>query len=85
MWSPVVTPLEVTHDEQAIANDFFGELEIAGHGKIKVLNNPIRLSKTPAGIQCRAPELGEHTAELMARLGYQPEEIRRMKEAGIIS
>jgi crotonobetainyl-CoA:carnitine CoA-transferase CaiB-like acyl-CoA transferase len=85
VWSPVVTPLEVTHDEQAIANDFFGEMEIAGHGKIKVLNNPIKLSKTPADIKCRAPELGEHTSELLAKLGYGPEEVLRMKEAGVIS
>jgi crotonobetainyl-CoA:carnitine CoA-transferase CaiB-like acyl-CoA transferase len=74
----------VTHDEQAIANDFFGEMEIAGHGKIKVLNNPIKLSETPAVIKCRAPELGEHTAELMARLGYDAAEVARMKEAGVI-
>jgi crotonobetainyl-CoA:carnitine CoA-transferase CaiB-like acyl-CoA transferase len=85
VWSPVVTPLEVTHDEQAIANDFFGEMEIAGRDKIKVLNNPIRLSKTPADIQCRAPELGEHTSGLLAKLGYGSEEVLRMKEAGIIS
>jgi crotonobetainyl-CoA:carnitine CoA-transferase CaiB-like acyl-CoA transferase len=84
VWSPVVTPLEVTHDEQAIANDFFGEMEIAGHGKIKVLNNPIRLSKTPAATQCRAPELGEHTSGLLAKLGYGPEEIGKMKEKGIV-
>ena len=84
MWSPVVTPLEVTHDEQAIANDFFGEMDIAGHGKIKVLNNPIKLSGTPAAIKCRAPELGEHTAELLAGLGYTPEEIANMKEKKIV-
>ncbi len=84
VWSPVVTPLEVTHDEQAIANDFFGEMAIAGNGTIKVLNNPIRLSKTPAGIRCRAPELGEHTTELLTELGYAPEEIAIMKEKKIV-
>ena len=84
VWSPVCTPLEVTRDEQAIANEFFGEMALPDHGKIKVLNNPIRLSKTPAGIQCRAPELGEHTSGLLAKLGYGPEEVLRMKEAGII-
>jgi formyl-CoA transferase len=84
VWSPVVTPLEVTKDAQAIANDFFGEMAIAGHGTIKVLNNPIKLSKTPASIKCRAPELGEHTAELLARLGYTPEEIADMKEKKIV-
>jgi crotonobetainyl-CoA:carnitine CoA-transferase CaiB-like acyl-CoA transferase len=84
VWSPVVTPLEVTGDEQAVANDFFGDMDIAGHGKIKVLNNPIKLSGTPAGIKCRAPRLGEHTGELLAGLGYTPEEIAKMKEKKIV-
>ena len=66
---PWSRPWKRRRDEQAIANDFFGEMDIAGHGKIKVLNNPIKLSKTPAGIKCRAPELGEHTAELLAGVG----------------
>ena len=75
----------MTHDEQAIANDFFGELEIADQKTIKVLNNPIKLSKTPAGIKCRAPELGEHTAELLARLGYTPGAIATMKKTKIVA
>jgi len=84
VWSPVCTPLEVTHDPQAIANEFFVEMDLPGQQKIKVLNNPIKLSKTPADIQCRAPELGEHTAELLTKLGYAPEDVARMKQAGVI-
>lgn len=84
VWSPVCTPLEVTHDEQAIANEFFVEMDLPDHGTIKVLNNPIKLSKTPAGIQSRAPELGEHTDGLLANLGYTPEDVARMKEAGVV-
>jgi crotonobetainyl-CoA:carnitine CoA-transferase CaiB-like acyl-CoA transferase len=84
VWSPVCTPLEVTRDEQAIANEFFGELDLPDHGRIKVINNPIKLSKTPAGIKSKAPELGEHTAELLTSLGYAPEDILRMKKEGII-
>ena len=84
VWSPVCTPLEVTHDPQAIANEFFVEMDLPGQQKIKVLNNPINLSKPPADIRCRAPELGEHTAELLAKLGYAPEDVARMKQAGVI-
>jgi len=84
IWSPICTPLEVTHDEQAIANEFFVDLDHPDFGKIKVLNNPIKLSKTPAGIKSCAPELGEHTEELLVALGYKPEEVKRMKDAGII-
>jgi formyl-CoA transferase len=84
VWSPVSTPLEVTLDPQAIANEFFGEMELPEKVKIKVLNNPIKLSQTPAGIQSRAPELGEHTSELLTEVGYDSEQIRKMKEDGIV-
>lgn len=84
VWSPVRTPLEVTKDEQAIANDFFVEWDHPVHGKIKVLNNPIKLSETPAGIQSKAPELGEHTESILENLGYKPEQISEMKQRGAV-
>jgi len=84
IWSPICTPLEVTRDEQAVANEFFVEMEHPEYGRMKVLNNPIKLSKTPAGIKSRAPELGEHTDQLLVALGYTSEDVKRMKDAGII-
>jgi len=84
VWSPVKTPLEVAQDEQAIANDFFTEWNHPKYGKIRVLNNPIKLSKTPAEIRMRAPDLGEHTSQIMKELGYSEAEMVKMKEAGIV-
>lgn len=84
VWSPVKTPLEVTQDEQAQVNEFFVEWDHPKYGKIKVLNNPIKLSKTPAEIQRKAPDLGEHTDELLKGLGYSEGDIAKMKESGII-
>ena len=84
VWSPVRTPLEVTRDEQAIANDFFMEWDHPDYGNIRVLNNPIKLSKTPAGIQSKAPELGEHTEEILKQLGYAEADISKMKDGGIV-
>jgi crotonobetainyl-CoA:carnitine CoA-transferase CaiB-like acyl-CoA transferase len=84
VWSPVRTPLEVTQDEQAIANDFFVEWDHPVYGKMKVLNNPIKLSETPAAIQSKAPELGEHTESILKNLGYTQEQISEMKQSGAI-
>ena len=84
IWSPVKTPLEVTQDEQAIANDFFVEWDHPTYGKIKLLNNPIKLSETPAENRCKAPELGEHTDQILEELGYSQEEIAKMREEGTI-
>lgn len=84
VWSPVRTPLEVTTDEQAIANDFFVEWDHPVYGKMKVLNNPIKLSETPAGIESKAPELGENTESILKNLGYTQEQISEMKKSGAI-
>jgi len=84
IWAPVKTPLEVTLDPQAIDNDFFGDWDHPTYGSIKMLNNPIKLSKTSSENRCRAPELGEHTDEILTMLGYTPEMIEKMKSAGDI-
>jgi formyl-CoA transferase len=84
VWSPVKTPLEVTADEQAIANDFFGDWDHPTYGPIKLLNNPIKLSRTPAENRCKAPDLGEHTDQILAGLGYSQEKIDELRAGGII-
>lgn len=84
IWSPVKTPLEVTRDEQALANDFFGTWEHPEYGNIRMVKNPIKLSNTPAENKMRAPKLGEHTNEILEELGISKTEILKMKESGIV-
>ncbi len=84
VWSPVVTPLEVTRDEQALTNGFFVDWDHPDYGNIKVVNNPIKLSETKAEIRCKAPELGEHTDDILKELDYSEEDIGKMRTSGII-
>ncbi|NNF47935.1 MAG: CoA transferase [Desulfofustis sp.] len=84
IWAPLQTPLEVTQDEQAIANDFFCEWDHPEYGSIKLLNNPIKLSRTPASNICKAPDLGEHTDQILTGLGFTSEKIEELRNSGVI-
>ena len=79
-----MTPFEVTQDEQAQLNDFFVTWEHPKYGKIKVVNNPIKLSKTEAENRLPAPTLGEHTDQIMKNLNYSEDVIAKLKKMGVI-
>ena len=43
-----------------------------------------KLSETPGGTQWIGPALGEHTAEVLANLGYDEKRLRELKKRGVI-
>ena len=53
-------------------------------GEIDVVGQPVTLSRTPAAIETAAPDLGEHTAEVLAEFGCDAEEVDRLRRIGAI-
>ena len=46
---------------------------------------PVRLSATPGAVRAPAPELGQHTEEVLLEvLGFEWEQIGRLREQGVI-
>ena len=52
-------------------------------GEQVLMGQPVTLTRTPSEIVRAAPRRGEHTEEILAEAGYGPEELARMKSAGI--
>ncbi len=84
-WALIQNLPEVISDPQARANDFFVPLEHPTYGRIEVVANPIKLSKAPANVVKPAPELGQHTEEILLENGYTREDIARFREQGVIA
>ena len=57
----------------------------ATRGDLKIVNQPVFLSRTPARMQSATPELGEHSAAILEGLGYTHSEIDILKAKGIIA
>ncbi len=82
--APVNDYADVANDPQVIANEYVVEIDDPIHGKVKVPGIPVKLSKTPGKVEKLAPELGQHTEEvLMNVLGYSWDDLAKLREAGV--
>jgi formyl-CoA transferase len=63
-------------DAQVAANEYLARVEVPGYGPTPMVSNVVHLSATPGpGVRRPPPRLGEHTAEVMAELGFSSSEI----------
>jgi crotonobetainyl-CoA:carnitine CoA-transferase CaiB-like acyl-CoA transferase len=82
--TPIQSPSEVTKDIQAIANNYFINVDHPVWGKIKAVGFPWDLSETPASWRREAPEFGQHTEEILLETGYTWDDIAKFREIGAI-
>ncbi len=81
--TPVCSPEEVLDGEIANASGVF-ETRQEDIGSITYLHTAVKMSETPDRIRFRAPYVGEHTRDILKALGYSEDEIRNLKETGVI-
>jgi len=53
-------------------------------GPIRLVGQPVKLTRTPSRIKTAAPEPGEHTDEILRELGYSVNEIQAFRQSGAI-
>jgi crotonobetainyl-CoA:carnitine CoA-transferase CaiB-like acyl-CoA transferase len=83
--SPILEYSEVINDPQVLENDYLPEFDHPVLGKIRETGIPIEFSETPASIREPAPQLGQHTEEvLIDLLGYTWPDIERLQDNKVI-
>ncbi|SCC94088.1 formyl-CoA transferase, NAD(P)-binding [Thiomonas sp. X19] len=80
---PILSMKEIAQDPSLRRTGTIVEVDHPQRGKYLSVGNPIKLSDSPTEVR-RSPLLGEHTDEVMAELGYTPEQISALRAAGAI-
>ncbi|MGQ9695268.1 MAG: CaiB/BaiF CoA transferase family protein [Thermodesulfobacteriota bacterium] len=83
--SPILNIQQVVDDPHLKARAYFVEVEHPIIGRAKIPGVPFKLSKTPGTVSRPSPLVGEHNELILKKyLGMSPEDVQRLKEAGVL-
>jgi len=82
--TPVLEVDEVSEDPHVAGRMMIVKGPHPDEGDVPQVSFPLRFSEAAHQKPGPAPHLGEHTDEVMASLGYSKEEVRLLREKGII-
>ncbi|HET9045189.1 MAG TPA: CoA transferase [Burkholderiales bacterium] len=81
---PIYTVDKVFDDPQVQHLEAAAPVEHPTLGTIRLVNQAVQLSRTPASLATATPERGEHTEEILHELGYGAADIVRLRDARVI-
>ena len=81
---PVYSVPQLEHDPQIDHLGVFRETRTTAGAPVRVISQPVALSRTPAEVVTAAPGPGEQTDEVLREAGYTPEDIERLRACGAI-
>ncbi|MFT4243026.1 MAG: CoA transferase [Acidovorax sp.] len=79
---PMHSLLSVLDDPHLAATGFFSVVEHPSEGPIRTMRMPMTWQNHKPAPPRHAPTLGQHTREVLAEMGYAPEQIDAMLAAG---
>ena len=79
-YAPVNDYAQAASDPLVTTNKYIVELEDFNGETRRVVGSPIKMSDTPTSPSASAPELGQHTEEILLELGYSWEQIGELRD-----
>ena len=71
-------------DPQAVHNGIFSTIPVAG-GEATIVNHPLKYDGALPPLRRLPPKIGEHGQEILAELGFSPDEINRLSLEGALA
>jgi crotonobetainyl-CoA:carnitine CoA-transferase CaiB-like acyl-CoA transferase len=83
--APILDVKQVVEDPHiAGAREMFVEIDHPSVGRTKLTGCHIKMSETKPSVKTPAPTLGQHNEEIFGSLGLSRDEVRKMRDDGVI-
>lgn len=83
-WGVAQTPRELHSDPQVVANGYIQDVDRPGRRTLRLTAGPVQFDERAPSLS-PAPELGQHTEEILLELGKDWDDIVRLKDQGAIT
>jgi crotonobetainyl-CoA:carnitine CoA-transferase CaiB-like acyl-CoA transferase len=83
-WAPFQSLLDLSNDEQALANDMVIEVEASDGEPLRLVRGPVQFNHAPVETT-RAPQASEHTELFLMEMGIEWDRIEALKAANVIA
>jgi formyl-CoA transferase len=80
----IYSAADIAADPHFAARGMIETITAADGEPLKVPGIIPKLSATPGAIRTKAPQLGEHTDEVLRAIGYSEQEMKQLRNAGIV-
>jgi len=82
--APILRPVDVFYHPQMLENELIIEVDDPRAGKVRMMGIPVKISDAPGEVRTLAPDLGQHTDEILMEIGYTKAQLQQLRQKGII-
>jgi crotonobetainyl-CoA:carnitine CoA-transferase CaiB-like acyl-CoA transferase len=80
----ILSMQDALEQQQIKYRETLATIDAEGIGKLRLFNLTAKFEKTPGRVEFPPPRLGEHTVKILAGIGYSKEEVKSLKDKGVV-
>jgi crotonobetainyl-CoA:carnitine CoA-transferase CaiB-like acyl-CoA transferase len=85
IWGPVQSPNEFAEDAQVVANGYILDAPRPDGSTTRLMSSPAQFDREPITGRSAAPDIGQHTDEVLEELGWDTDRIAAARTSGFVA